>query len=87
MCCEEFKVLLRKRGGAREGGGGRRARSGKHNDVGKLCIKYTVGYIHGTRVQSILSVPEGRGWRTRSRGRRGDNASRAQCSVAARVST
>ena len=55
----KFKVLLRKRGGARAGarGGRRRARSGKHNDVGKLCIKYTVGSTARPRVRSILSVP------------------------------
>jgi len=51
----KFKVLLRKRGGARAGarGGRRRARSGKHNDVGKLCIKYTVGAR--TRVSTSTS--------------------------------
>ena len=53
----KFKVLLRKRGGARARACGRRARSCKHNDVGKLCIKYTVGSKHGTRARSILSAP------------------------------
>ena len=93
----KFKVLLRKRGGARARACGRRARSCKHNDVGKLCIKYTVGSKHGTRARSILSVPckrvarAGEGARVRvgggARCRNAAPRSGAQCSVVARVST
>ena len=93
----KFKVLLRKRGGARARACGRRARSCKHNDVGKLCIEYTVGSKHGTRARSILSAPckrvarAGEGARVRvgggARCRNAAPRSGAQCSVVARVST
>ena len=57
--------------------GGRRARSGEQDDVGKLCIKCTVGSTarnQGAKypLRPVQTSGEGRGGRTRSRGRRGE---------------
>ena len=91
----KFKVLLRKRGGARARACGRRARSCKHNDVGKLCIKYTVGSKHEPE-REVSSPPRANEWRGPGRAHafaweagRGATTRRraAERSVAARVST
>ena len=55
-----FKVLLRA-GGAR--GGGRRERSGEQNDVGKLCIKYTVGSTARNQECEVSSPSRAKEWR------------------------
>jgi len=81
----KFKVLLRKRGGARA----RAAAGVERGAANTMSDKYTVGSIARNQsakhpLRPVQKSGEGRGWRTRSRGRWGEVPQCQQSAVLSR---